>query len=233
VVEAILRTLRDTWSGYLDALLVIVPRLLSTLSVVLVGWLIAALARAVAVRLLGWLRLPTLAERTGTAEFLRKAELPSADRLAAAILFWLLFGGFVLAGFDALGFRTLDVLRQEVSALVPRLIASLAILAAGLVLANVVWRVVLLAVVNAGWPFGRPVAGGVYVLLVTVSVAMALDHLGVAPAIVLVAFAISFGALMLAFAVAVGVGGGPIVRRLLEERLAQRGRPRSDGSAHL
>ena len=76
MVEAILRTLRDTWSGYLDALLVVLPRLLSTLSVVLVGWLIAAVARAVAARLLGWLRLPRLAERTGAAEFLRKAELP-------------------------------------------------------------------------------------------------------------------------------------------------------------
>jgi hypothetical protein len=231
VAEAILRTLRDTWSGYLDALLVILPRLLSTLSVVLVGWLIAAVARAVTVRLLGWLRLPRLAERTGAAEFLRKAELPAVDRLAAAILFWLLFVGFVLAGLDALGFRTLEVLRQEVSSIVPRLIASLAILGVGLVLANVVWRVVLLATVNAGWPFGRPVSGGVYVLLVTVSVAMALDHLGVAPQIVLVAFAIAFGALMLALAL--GIGGGPIVRRLLEERLAGRSGPRSDGSSHL
>jgi hypothetical protein len=233
VVEAILRTLRDTWSGYLDALLVILPRTLSTLSVIVVGWLIAALARTVTARLLGWLRLPRLAERTGAAELLRKAELPAADRLVASIVFWLLFGGFVLAGLDALGFRTLAVLRQEVSATVPRLIASLAILAVGLVLANVVWRVVLLGAVNAGWPFGRPLSGGVYVLVVTIAVAMALDHLGVAPSIVLVAFAIAFGALMLALALALGIGGGPIVRRLLEDRLAQRGRPRDDGSSHL
>jgi hypothetical protein len=233
VVEAILQPLRDTWSGYLNALLAILPRLLATLSVVLAGWLIAAAVRAVTARLLGWLRLPRLAERTGAAELLRKAELPTADRLVAATLFWLVFGGFLLAGFDALGFRTLAGMRHEVSTIVPRLIASLAILAVGLVLANVVWRVVLLATVNAGWPFGRALSGGVYVLVVTVAVAMALEHLGVAPAIVLVAFAIAFGALMLAFAIAVGIGGGPIIRRILEERLAGRGRPREDGSAHL
>jgi hypothetical protein len=233
VVHAILRTLRDTWSGYLDALLVILPRLLSMLSVIVVGWLIAAVARTVTAHLLGWLRLPRLAERTGAAEFLRKAELPAADRLAASIVFWLLFAGFVLAGFDALGFHTLGVLRHEVSAIVPRLIASITILVVGLVLANVVWRVVLLAAVNAGWPLGRSVSGGVYVLVVTVAVAMALDHLGVAPSIVLVAFAIAFGALMLALAIALGIGGGPIVRRLLEDRLAERGRHRSDGSSHL
>jgi hypothetical protein len=233
VIEAILRTLRDTWSGYLDALLVILPRLLSTLSVTLVGWLIAAVARALTWRLLGWMRLPRLAERTRAAEFLRKAELPSVDRLVAAVLFWLLFGGFLLAGVDALGFQTLAVLRQEVSALVPRLIASLAILGVGMVLANLVWRVVLLGSVNAGWPFGRPLSGGVWMLVVTIAVAMALDHLGVAPAMVLVAFAIAFGSLMLALAIALGIGGGPIARRLLEERLAERGRQKADGSVHL
>jgi hypothetical protein len=232
VLDAILRTLRDTWSGYLDALLVILPRLLSMLSVVVVGWLIAAVARSATGHLLRWLRLPRLAERTGAAEFLRKAELPAADRLAAATVFWLLFGGFLLTGLDALGFQTFDVLRQELAAIVPRLAASLVILAAGLVLANVVWRVVLLGAVNAGWPFARAVSGGIYVLLVTVAVAMALDHLGVARAIVLVAFAIAFGSLMLALALALGIGGGPVVRRLLEDRLAERGR-RPDGSSHL
>jgi hypothetical protein len=55
----------------------------------------------------------------------------------------------------------------------------------------------------------------------------------VAPAIVLVAFAVAFGALMLALAIALGIGGGPIVRRLLEARLAGRTQPKPDGSAHL
>jgi hypothetical protein len=233
VADAILRTLRDTWTGYLEMILAILPRLLSMLSVLGVGWLAAALARVVAARLLRWLRLPRLAERTGAAEILRKAELPPADRLLASLLFWLFLAGFLLVGLDVLGFHTLAALRSEVSSLVPRLMASLVILAIGLVLANVVWRVVLLATVNAGWPFGRALSGGVYALLVSVTVAMALEHLGVASAIVLVAFAIAFGALMLALSVALGIAGGPILRRAIEERLAERARPRTDGSAHL
>jgi hypothetical protein len=50
---------------------------------------------------------------------------------------------------------------------------------------------------------------------------------------VLTAFAIVVGAVMLALAVAVGVGSGPLLRRLLEERIATRARPESDGSSHL
>ena len=115
----------------------------------------------------------------------------------------------------------------------PRLVGALVILAVGLVLANVVWRVVLLAAVNAGWPSARLVGGAVYFLMVTIAAAMALDHVGLARPIVLTAFALVVGAVMLALAIAVGVGSGPLVRRLLEERLARRARPESDGSSHL
>ena len=233
MAEAILVTLRETWSGYVEGLRLVIPRLLAMLSVVVAGWLVAAVARAVVGRALGWLRVSRLAERTGTAELLRKAELPPAERLAASAVFWVLFLGFLLAGLDALGFNTLQSLRSELLLLVPRLVGALAILAVGLVLANVVWRVVLLAAVNAGWPSARLVGGAIYFLLLTVAAAMALDHLGLARPIVLTAFAIVVGAVMLALAIAVGVGSGPLVRRLLEERLVRRPRPESDGSSHI
>jgi hypothetical protein len=233
MAEAILLTLRETWSGYVEGLRLVIPRLLAMLSVVVAGWLIAALARGVVGRGLAWLRVARLAERTGTAELLRKAELPPAERLAASAVFWILFLGFLLAGLDALGLKTLHAMRSEVGLLVPRLVGGLAILAAGLVLANVIWRIVLLATVNAGWPSARAISGGVYFLAVTVASAMALDQVGLARPIVLTAFALVVGAVMLALAIAVGVGSGPLVRRLLEERLSKRSRPEPDGSSHL
>lgn len=233
MLEAILATLRETWSGYLDGLRIVLPRLLSMLSVILVGWLIAAAARTLTTRLLGWLGVARLAERVGAAEMLRKAELPPVPGLAGALVFWGLFAGFLLAGLDALGFRTLDTLRADVSQLVPRIVAALAILAVGLVLANVVSRIVLLGAVNAGWPLTRLLSGGVHALLVTLAVAMGLDQLGVARSIVLAAFAIAFGSLTLALALAVGIGTAPTVGRAIEERLKARSLPRSDGSSHL
>jgi hypothetical protein len=233
MAEAILVTLRETWSGYVDALRLVIPRLLAMLSVVAAGWLIAAAARAVTRRGLTWLRVARLAERTGTAEVLRKAELPPVERLAASAVFWVLFLGFLLAGLDALGFATLNALRRELVVLVPRLAGGLAILVVGLVVANVVWRVVLIATVNAGWPSARLVGGALYFLMVTIAAAMALDHIGLARSIVVAAFAILVGTVMLAVAIAVGVGAGPVVRRLLDAQLAPRTRPDTDGSSHL
>ena len=165
---------------------------------------------------------------------LRKAELPPAERLAGALVFWVLFAGFLLAGLDALGFETLSTLRADVSRLVPRVVASLADpRRSAWCWPTSSWRIVLLGAVNAGWLFARAVSGGVHALLVTLAVAMALDQLGVARGVVLAAFAIAFGALMLALALALGIGAAPIVGRAIEQRLAARGQPRVDGSSHI
>jgi hypothetical protein len=232
--ETIVSTLRDTWAGYAAVLALALPRLLAMASVLVVGFLVAAGARFVLVRLLLAVRFGAFAERAGLAELLRKAELPAAERLAGTTLFWLLFSGFLLAGLDAaLGIETLGGLRDELVTLLPRLVASLLIFGMGLVLATVVGRVALLAAVNAGWPFARAAGGLVHALLVLLAVAMALDHLGVARGVVVTAFALAFGAVLLALAIAVGIGAGPIVGRLLEERLAVRRRPEGDSSSHL
>ncbi len=231
--ETMLVTLRNTWLGYVQALAVALPRLAVMASVIVIGWMIAAAARALTERVLRALRFSQLAERTGAAEVLRKAELPSAERLVAIVAFWLLFLSFLLAGLDALGLATVAALRDELGRLVPRLAASIVVFVIGIVLANVVWRIVLLAALNAGWPFARLAGGLVHALLVILAVAMALDQLGVARGVVIAAFAIVFGAVLLAVAIAVGVGAGPLVRRLLEERLAAHERRDAGGASHL
>src|SRR5512143_3735859 len=124
MAEAILVTLRETWSGYVTGLRLVIPRLLAMLSVVAAGWLIAAVARGVTRKVMVWLRVGRLAERTGTAELLRKAELPPAERLAASAVFWVLFLGFLLAGLDALGFGTLAAMRDELGVVLPRVVGA-------------------------------------------------------------------------------------------------------------
>ena len=115
MAEAILVTLRETWSGYVEGLRLVIPRLLAMLSVVVAGWLDrGARPRGHRARPRLAAASARLAERTGTAELLRKAELPPAERLVASAVFWVLFLGFLLAGLDALGFKHAASLRAEV-----------------------------------------------------------------------------------------------------------------------
>lgn len=233
MLSEILNTLAVTWGGYLGTARTLLPRIVCTMSVVGVGWLIAAAARLAVARILRWVRFSRRVENTGAAELLRQAELPPAERLVLSFVFWVLFLGFLLAGVDGLGFQTLRVLRAEAAMLVPRLAGAVAILAVGMILANFAARVVLLATCNAGWRHCRLASGTVQALLVAITVVMALDQLGVARSVVLTTFAIAFGAAMLGLAVALGVASAPILRRTLEESVALKLKPRSESVSHI
>jgi hypothetical protein len=99
--------------------------------------------------------------------------------------------------------------------------------------ANFAWRACLLAGVNANLSSSRLLAGGVRILIVVLTVAMALEQIGIARGVVLTAFAIAFGAVMLALAVAFGIAGAPLARRLVEDQLTGKDKPASDGVSHL
>ncbi len=106
-------------------------------------------------------------------------------------------------------------------AFLPRLGVGLVILVVGLVAANFAWRATLLAAVNSSLPSARLLSGRVRWLIVALTVAMALEQIGVAKTIMLTAFAIAFGAVMLGVAIAIGIGGGPVARRLLEHQFPE------------
>jgi hypothetical protein len=62
---------------------------------------------------------------------------------------------------------------------------------------------------------------------------MALEQLQLATTVVLTAFAISFGALMLGLAIAFGLGGRDAARGLLERQFRAREARHTDAAPHL
>jgi small-conductance mechanosensitive channel len=199
MVKMIMDALSEAWGHLLTALASFLPRLVVTLSIVVAGWIIAAVLSFLARRLLRWVRFNRFAERAGAADLLRKAELPPADALLGSLTFWLVLTGFLLSGLGA----------------------------------NFAWRATLLAAVNSKMPAARLIAEAVRLLILVLTAAMALERVGVAQTVVLTAFAIAFGAVMLGGAIAFGIGGGPIARRILEQRFPEQERKNGDGASHL
>jgi hypothetical protein len=233
MADMFLGILRETWTNYARTARAFLPRVLAMLSIVLVGWLLALVMAFLTRKVLGWIRLERLSERTGTAELLKRAELPPANRLAGTVVFWLVFVGFLLSGLDALGFQGVEGLFSDFVRFIPRLIVGVLVLLVGFLVANFAWRACLLAGVNANLAGARLLAGGVRVLIVVLTAAMALDQIGIARGVVLTAFAIGFGAVMLAVAIAFGIAGAGLARRLVEQQFAGKDKPTSDGMSHL
>ncbi len=231
--EMVLDAIRQASTNFLRTAAELVPRAVVTLSIVLVGWLIAALLKRLTRAVLVRAGFPRLCERQGVAEALRAADLPAAEVIIASLVFWVVFVGFLLSGVDVLGFSALQGLVREFALFVPRLLVGLVIIVVGLVVANVAWRATLLAAVNAKLPSPRVLAGTVRTLALILTAAMALDQIAVARTIVLTAFAIAFGAVMLGLAIAFGVGGGGVARRILDHWFPERPSQPRDDMGHL
>ena len=153
---------------------------------------------------------------------LARAGMAKASDVAASMAFWLVWAAIVISGLGAIGLQGMEALTSEFVLFVPRLGVAIGLLLIGVVAANFVWRATLLAAVNANLPSARLLSGTVRWLILVLAAAMALEQVGVAKTIVLTAFAIAFGAVMLGVAVAIGIGGAPVARRLLERQFPEK-----------
>ena len=104
---------------------------------------------------------------------------------------------------------------------VPHLLAALMILVVGAVAARFLARSALIGAVNMQIRSARLLSLAVKWLVLLVAVAMALDHLGIGRTVLLLAFAILFGGIVFAAALAVGLGAKDAVGRALERQLRE------------
>jgi hypothetical protein len=233
MANMVIDALHEAATNFLQAAASMLPRVVITASIIVIGWIIAAVCRWATRSILTRLGFQRLCERHGVAEMLKAAELPAAEMLVASTIFWIVWVGFFLSGVDVLGFPALQGLVNEFALFIPRLLVGIVILVVGFVFANVAWRATLLAAVNAKVPSPRVLSGTVRSLVLILTAAMALDQIAVARTIVLTAFAIAFGAVMLGLAIAFGVGGGGIAKRILEHWFPERRAPQADELRHL
>lgn len=196
-----------------------VPRFVTAVLMLLAGYLIARLARYLTRQVLKLVRFNELMQRTGATDFLARAQLSAPDRIVGATVFWSVWIGLFLSALRTLGVVAVDMLAEDFVRYLPKLASATAIVIVGVFLSNFTWRAVLLASVNARVPAAKLLALGVRALIIIAAVAMALEQLAIGQNVILTAFAISFGAVMLAAAIAFGLGGRHLARRYLEHHL--------------
>lgn len=221
-MDDVVSVLRSAWGNFLELLKRFIPQLIAMLLIVLAGWVIAKLASLVVQRLLRLMRFESLLEKAGATALLRHTHAPAPERIVGKAVFWIVWLAFLLSGLHALGFSGTDLLIADLVRLVPRLLIASAIVLIGVALSNFVWRSTLLAAVNARLPSAKLIGGFVRAVLLFATAAMALEQLDVARQVVHAAFMTIFGAVMLAGAIAFGLGGRGLARRFLEEKLARK-----------
>ena len=197
------------------------PRFMEMLVIVVLGWLIAFILKVLLRSVLKITRFDKLSEHTGATQLLRGAALPSLTELVSRFVFWVAWLGFILLGISVLGLVGIEQHVASFFGFLPRLFAALLILFFGLLGASFFSRAALLSGVNAGLPSPRLISWAVRTMIILFVVSMAFEELGVGSRTMIVAFALTFGSLMLGLALAFGLGGKELARKYLERRFAR------------
>jgi hypothetical protein len=219
--ENFVRELARTMNEIVASFARFLPRFMEMLVIVVLGWLIAFTLKMLLRSILTITRFDKLSEHTGATQLLRGATLPSLSELVSRFVFWVAWLGFILLGISVLGVVGIEQHVASFFGFLPRLFASLLILFFGLLGASFFSRAALLSGVNAGLPSPRLISWAIRTMIILFVVSMAFEELGVGSRTMIVAFALTFGALMLGLALAFGLGGKDLARKYLERRFAR------------
>ncbi|GIW54080.1 MAG: hypothetical protein KatS3mg082_0484 [Nitrospiraceae bacterium] len=213
----------------------VLPNILAMTIILLGGLLVAWGVSHLIERVLRVVGLDHLCNRIGvSAALLRGGVKTDPSRLVGRAAYWLIVIFSTMAALGALNLQPINQFAKSFLAYVPHLFTAAVILVAGYLLSNFISQAVLIAAVNAGLPPARLVAAcsrwGVQLL----AVAMALEQLGIAQNIVVVGFGITLGGVVMAAAIAFGLGAKDLAKDFLERRLSNRFKDRApDDLRHL
>jgi hypothetical protein len=196
------------------------PNLLAMFAILVFGITAGVVCRWLLGRGLKYFRFDDFAHNAGLRAVLLKANIHQSPAMLIANV---VYGIFVLLalvlGLNALNLQATSGIVTGIFVAIPKLIVGVIIFVVGYLLSQFLGRSVLIAAVNAQWRTARLVAYGVQGLMLLFTVSISLEQIGLGRNTIIAAFSIVFGGMVLALAIAFGLGGRGLAREFLERRL--------------
>src|SRR5262247_1376165 len=208
------------------------PGVLALFVILLITMMLTAVVRVVLRRFLRSIDFDGIMSRWGFAEVAEWLPKQSPSVMAIRIVNWCIILVGILIGINALDAELTSKLVARLFDYIPHVIAAVIVLAVGTFAARFLERSVLISAVNLKIHSAKLVSVGVKWMVMVLTAAMALEQLGIGGQIVTLSFAILFGGIVLALALALGLGSKDMVSRSWEKQ--DRSEERKDeGLQHL
>lgn len=206
--------IENAWSEFITFM----PMLLGFLLILIIGYFVAKLIAKIFETVLERVGFDRAVERGGLKRVLQRSKYEPSDILAK-VVFYALFLIVLQMAFGVFGPNPISELIQGIIAYLPKVIAAILIIVIAAAIAAVV-REAIDASLGA-LSYGRALATGAGIAVLSVGVFAALDQLEIAPAIVTGVF-YAFLAIVVGVAI-VAIGGGGIapMRERWERSLAR------------
>lgn len=215
------RILTQATGRIADNLANFLPGVVVFCTIVLTTALLAVVLRFGIVRLLRRLDLDNRAGEYGLAFVGEWSGSGQPSLVVGRVVFWAILILGLLVGLTALDATMPGQFAVTVFQYLPNLLAAIAILVVGNLLARFLARSALIGAVNMQIQAARLLSLGVKWLVLVMTAAMALEQLRIGRQILLLAFGILFGGIVLTLALAVGLGSKDVVTRSLERQIRE------------
>jgi hypothetical protein len=209
-------------------LVTMVPGILAMLLILVLAFLVAAGVRVLLRRSLARMGFDRRAQSWGLTSGAELDAQHAPSLLVARGAYWLVVLLGVALALDVFGASTTSALGLSLLAFLPRLVVGAIIFLVGVGASRFLERSVLISAVNMQIQAARLLALGVKWLVLVLATAMALEHVGIGGLLVTISFAILLGGIVLALALAVGLGSRDVVTRQLEKRIQQDQRAKTE-----
>jgi small-conductance mechanosensitive channel len=209
-------SISDSMQRASDTFFNFLPNLLGFLVLLIIGLIVARIVAGIVRKLLEKSGLDRRLAETQSGRMIENS-MPkaSAARGIARVIFWLIFGFFLVAAVSALHLASVTVFMNQVLAYLPNVIVAILIFVVAALLAGGASKAIERTM--GGSPMGK-IAGAVApALIMVIAMFMILVQLKIAEQIVEIAFAATMGALALGLALAFGLGGRPVAQDMLDE----------------
>jgi len=190
--------------------------------ILIIGWLLSKLLRAVVTKALGVIKLDTLSSRIELDKILEKGGIAySLSELVGVICYW--FGLLItfMVAINAIGLTIAAELLNKVVLYIPNVVAAMFILIIGMFAATALKNIVKTAANNAGLSQGKMLGQLVEAVVMIFAIFIALEQLNIGMRVTELTVGIILGSLGLALALSFGLGckdiAGKFVAELVEK----------------
>jgi hypothetical protein len=225
--EQVSRIMRQATTQTVDQVANFLPGVVLSLTLLVVAIIVAMAVRRVVARALRGLDVNHRAEQLGLSALAGWSASMPPSQVIARIAQWTVLILGLLVALTALDATIPSQFALSIFQYVPHLLAALLIFVVGSLTARFLARSLLIGAVNMHIQSARLLSLAVKWLVLIVTVAMALDHLGIGRSILLLAFGLLFGGIVLAMALAIGLGAKDTVGRALERQFREAAGPTS------
>jgi len=213
---AMLQSIFGAFGNVLSEVFTFVPRLVSFLVILLIGWLVGIGVEKVLTALLHKLGFERLSRRIGMTEMEQRMGIKmDSAQILGKIAFWFIFLIFLVPATNALNLVTISNILNMLVDYVPNIFVAVLVLFLGTILGFFAGD--FIRGTKSAARMGHPEIFGNIVRWAIIGFAclIALEQLKIAPALITVLFAAVMGGLALAFGLSFGLGGRDSAQRLL------------------